>query len=165
MEKRFDVFQNFFLLGPFGQGKEYFLKQFYYHSPSENTIDGVRAALEGHFVHSMTSGAATYLAVIAVLYDLSDECNAHLDEFWHAFPLNPTSPGTDLPDGVALGAAIEPLLEGGFYHWTGLLTTPPCTEGVDWNLMKTRLSVCQRQLDRLKLGQSAPLFLSDSPVS
>jgi|MDSY01.1.fsa_nt_gb hypothetical protein len=37
------------------------------------------------------------------------------------------------------------VLAGGYYHWQGSLTTPPCSEGVDWNLMKMRLPVCERQ--------------------
>ena len=50
----------------------------------------------------------------------------------------------------SLDAMMRPLLSSGYWHWTGSLTTPPCTEGVDWNLMKGRLPVCQRQVDQLK---------------
>ncbi len=46
-------------------------------------------------------------------------------------------------------AMLEPLLPGGFFHWMGSLTTPPCTPGVSWYLLKQRAPVCQQQLDRL----------------
>ena len=47
---------------------------------------------------------------------------------------------------------LTPALADGYFHYTGSLTTPPCTEGVDWNLAKGVLSVCQAQLDRLAEG-------------
>ena len=47
---------------------------------------------------------------------------------------------------------LTPALATGYYHYTGSLTTPPCTEGVDWNLAKGALGVCQAQVDRLKAG-------------
>ena len=130
---------------------DYKFAQVHWHTPSENTVNGEHAALEGHFVHSHASGDATYLAVIAVLYDLSSECNKELDTFWDQMP---NSPGVApvLPKPIPLGEMIEPLLAGGYYAWTGSLTTPPCSEGVDWNLLKKRLTVCQRQIDRLQAG-------------
>ena len=130
---------------------DYQFVQVHWHTPAENTIDGERAAMEGHFVHSSTSGSATYLAVVAVLYDLSPTCNEVLDDFWDQFPTDAARMAP--PTGyVPLGDMVVPLLHGGFWQWTGSLTTPPCTEGVEWVMLKKRLSVCQRQVDRLKLG-------------
>ena len=44
---------------------------------------------------------------------------------------------------------IDRLLPGGFYHYLGSLTTPPCTPGVSWYVLKRKAVVCQRQIDRL----------------
>ena len=128
---------------------QYSFVQVHWHTPSENTIDGAHAALEGHFVHQYVSGGATYLAVLAVLYDLSDDCNEGLEQFWPDFPIDAAQAAEPI-SGLDLGPMVEPLLEDGYYHWTGSLTTPPCTEGVDWNLFKRRATVCQKQVDRLK---------------
>merc|ERR1711915_1174493 len=49
-----------------------------------------------------------------------------------------------------LNQKLREELAHGYYHWYGSLTTPPCTEGVSWNLLKVRERVCQRQLDKLK---------------
>jgi len=130
---------------------DYTFVQAHWHTPAENTIDGERAAMEGHFVHSAVSGSTNYIAVIAVLYDLSETCNQHLDEFWAAIPTDAPRSGAQLPV-PGLDSMLKPLLTDGYWHWTGSLTTPPCTEGVDWNMMKARLPVCQRQIDQLKLA-------------
>ncbi|CAE8707220.1 unnamed protein product [Polarella glacialis] len=45
-------------------------------------------------------------------------------------------------------------LSSGYYHWYGSLTTPPCTEGVSWNLLKVPEKVCQRQVDALRRALS-----------
>jgi len=95
-------------------------------------------------------GTLQHLAVISVMYELG-ECNAQLDAFWDLFP----------PDGnkaeyaekeveVDLAEIIKPLMWGGYYHWAGSLTTPPCSENVDWNLFKTSVPVCERQVETLK---------------
>ena len=76
---------------------DYTFVQAHWHTPSENTVDGEHAAMEGHFVHSLASGSTTYLAVIAVLYDLSETCNEHLDEFWAAMPTDAARSGEKRP--------------------------------------------------------------------
>ena len=45
---------------------------------------------------------------------------------------------------------LTPLLGGGYYYWPGSLTTPPCTEGVAWNLLKRPSHVCARQVGRMR---------------
>jgi len=157
------------------RNERYNFYQANFHTPSENTIDGKSFAMEAHFLHQLDDeefmtkssvgtawpkkkdgqgtlvGSFEHLAVLSVMFELSSMCNPLLDEFWDLFP----------PDGsktayarksveVDLSKLIEPLLPGGYYHWDGSLTTPPCTEGVDWNLFKAPLPVCQRQVDTLK---------------
>ena len=48
------------------EGKEYSLKQFHFHTPSENNINGHKYALEAHFVHAAKDGS---LAVVAVMFE------------------------------------------------------------------------------------------------
>ena len=150
------------------RGQRYNFYQVHWHTPSENTIDGEHFALEAHFVHQLDDaewdrhgfdgtgtlvGSLDHLAVVGVMYELAEECNAVLDEFWHKFPhdTNPAGPTVEEHDGViSLDDIIEPLLGDGYYHWHGSLTTPPCTEGVDWNLLKRRLPICERQVEQLR---------------
>ena len=56
---------------------------------------------------------------------------------------------------VDVQAMLQPLLAGGFYHYLGSLTTPPCTPGVSWYVLKQQATVCQRQIDRLTAARHA----------
>jgi hypothetical protein len=113
--------------------------------------------LEAHFVHQLDDpalvGGYHRLAVIGLLYELG-ECNTFLDEFWGTFPENK---GVAAYEGEALdfNAKLAAALAEGYYHWYGSLTTPPCTEGVNWNLLKRTQTVCQRQVDVLKAALGA----------
>lgn len=141
------------------RGDNFAFVQVHWHAPSEHTIDGSHAAMEGHFVHQSTdSNTAPYLAVVGVLFEKTESCNPSLEKFWDAFPVDGTvcgagcTPQGKPTDAVDLTELLMPALADGYFHYTGSLTTPPCTEGVDWNLAKGVLSVCQAQLDRLKMG-------------
>lgn len=128
----------------------------HWHTPAENTIDGVNADMEAHYVHQLEGDVTplSNLVVLAVHYRLQDSCNQELETFWAHLP--PT-------DGAALGPAVTaplqsmlaPLESGGVFHWSGSLTTPPCAENVDWYLFKRALPVCSQQLERLKASLAA----------
>jgi len=139
----------------FINGARFNFYQVHWHTPSENTIDGQSFAMEAHFVHQLDDAAlhGTYhrLAVIALLYELGgdNECNAFLDQFWGAFP-GSTGMAEYTGGQLDFNAKLTEELTHGYYHWYGSLTTPPCTEGVSWNLLKVREKVCQAQVDRLQ---------------
>merc|ERR1719311_612441 len=141
-------------------GAKYNFYQVHWHTPSENTVDGVEYPLEAHFVHQLddpTNGGLHRLAVIGLLYEFGDDpdaeesCNEFLDYFWSDFPTD-ASGAADYTGGQALdfNAKLSASLAEGYYHWFGSLTTPPCTEGVSWNLLTARQTVCRRQVDLLK---------------
>jgi carbonic anhydrase len=136
-------------------GAKYNFYQVHWHAPSENTIDGTSYAMEAHFVHQLDDaalhGSYERLAVIGLFYELGtdQECNAFLDKFWAEFP---SSAGREAINISAhdFNAKLARDLDKGYYHWYGSLTTPPCTEGVSWNLIKAPQKVCKRQVDALK---------------
>jgi len=142
-------------------GDKFNFYQVHWHTPSENTIDGQFFALEAHFVHQLDDPAlhGTYhrLAVIGLLYELGTdkECNAFLDKFWSTFPIDKKGVAEYAGDTFDLNAKLSEEMSNGYHHWYGSLTTPPCTEGVSWNLLKVREKVCQRQVDKLKQGLAA----------
>lgn len=120
------------------EGHAYTLVQFHVHTPSEHTIAGEQYPLEVHLVHKDAAGK---LAVIGVLFDSGDDTKAY-DGIWGKWPAKVNVP-------VALKRAFDPteLLPQArsTYSYDGSLTTPPCTEGVLWNVMR-RTKVAPRRL-------------------
>ena len=65
-------------------GHEFELKQFHFHSPSEDTIEGYSYPMEAHFVHADKEGN---YAVIAVMFKTGEK-NAELEKAWAHMPEN-----------------------------------------------------------------------------
>ncbi len=122
-------------------GKTFELKQFHFHSPSENTINGESFPMESHFVHAAKDGS---LAVIAVMYKVGAE-NEGMKKLWKQMP---AKAGDKSP--MASQVKADELLPQNrdYYRFNGSLTTPPCTEGVVWLVMKTPMTVSQEQVDQ-----------------
>ncbi len=121
-------------------GKTFELKQFHFHSPSENTINGESFPMESHFVHAAQDGS---LAVIAVMYKIGDE-NEGMAKLWKQMPAK-------AGDKVAMASQVkaDDLLpqDRDYYRFNGSLTTPPCTEGVLWMVMKQPVTVSKEQVE------------------
>jgi carbonic anhydrase len=105
-------------------GVEYELDQFHFHAPSEHELAGRDYEVEAHFVHRAEDGS---LAVVAVLYR-QGKPNRRLARIWRDLP--DVGDTTRLQAPVPLGRLVPAAAR--VYHYAGSLTTPPCTEGVDW---------------------------------
>lgn len=119
-------------------GKVFTLKQFHFHTPSENHIDGKEYPLEAHFVHADKAG---HLAVVAVFFELGDE-NVELAKLLKNTPKKGTNSPIDVPFNA--DALLSDTMD--YYRFNGSLTTPPCSEGVRWIVLKTPLSVSDEQV-------------------
>ena len=111
-------------------GHAYELKQFHFHSPSENQFDGKNYPMEAHLVHADKDGN---LAVVAVMFEEGTDTNAGLAQFWQQMPKE-ADKTVDLTDKVDVSALLP--ADRDYYRFNGSLTTPPCTEGVVWLVMK-----------------------------
>lgn len=119
------------------------MKQVHFHAPSENTIKGKSFPLEAHFVHADSKGN---LAVIGVMYT-EGKANPALDKLWEQLPTEKSEP-TTLKNRVIPSELIPE--SKGYYRFSGSLTTPPCSEGVRWLLMKTPLTASKEQIEAFK---------------
>lgn len=119
-------------------GKAYKLLQFHFHTPSEHTIHGRHYPMEGHFVHQAADGS---LAVIGVMF-AEGANNEQLDPMWWSAPSTPGKAS------VAFNLNMEDLLPTNrtAFRYQGSLTTPPCSEIVDWTVLQTPLSVSKTQI-------------------
>ncbi|MDR1850008.1 MAG: carbonic anhydrase family protein [Zoogloeaceae bacterium] len=122
---------------------DYQLKQFHFHSPSEEKINGKDYPLVAHFVHSTDDGK---LAVVAVLF-VEGKDNPALDKIFDAMPAK-------AGEKANLAADFNPadLLPGNkaYYSFIGSLTTPPCSEGVQWQVLKSSVELSARQLKKFR---------------
>ena len=118
----------------------YVLQQFHFHSPSEHTVDGRSYPLEAHFVHKAADGK---LAVIGVLFEQGAE-NAALVPFWKSLPPSAGAPVDLGRGGVNVAAFLPPRHD--VYRYAGSLTTPPCSEGVKWFVMKDHVTASAAQI-------------------
>lgn len=114
-------------------GRKYTLKQFHFHTPSEHHLNGREFPLEAHFVHSDSQGN---LAVVAVLFD-AGPANPALESLWASLP---EMPGTELELTKAFDASNLMPANRDYFRYNGSLTTPPCSEGVLWIVLKEHVT-------------------------
>ncbi len=140
-------------------GKTFNLIQVHFHTPSEHAVNGERYPLTAHFVHASDEGE---LAVLGVMY----EEGANHSEMQKLVDAAPAEAATAMTvDGVtfdpnmllpAAGDEIE------VYRYMGSLTTPPCSEGVNWHVVPEPVEVGAGQLAAMEgiMGMNArPLQL------
>ena len=134
--------------------ERYELSQFHFHSPSEHTVEGQVFPMEIHLVHKSSTGG---LAVIGLLVEKGQK-NSIIDDLWSYLPEKA---------GAEHGVAAVSFDAGGLlprstarYHYSGSLTTPPCTEGVEWMVMKETIELSGEQIAafrRLYHGNARPV--------
>jgi carbonic anhydrase len=120
-------------------GTSYDLLQFHFHTPSEHLINGVASALELHFVHQSAVGE---LLVVGQLFEVG-AFNSSIDPIFSDLPL--VSGGQKTVNGFNLNALLPNTLTS--FRYDGSLTTSPYTGGVKWNVLTTRSSLSQSQLN------------------
>jgi len=130
-------------------GREFELKQFHFHSPSENKIDGKQYPLESHLVHADKDGN---LAVVAVMFQ-EGAPNAALTKLWEKMPAK-SGDKNPLPAGMSVAQLLP--AERDYYRFDGSLTTPPCSEGVRWLVLKTPVSVSRAQVEQSAAALPGP---------
>jgi carbonic anhydrase len=120
----------------------YQLVQFHFHAPSEHTINGVQYDAELHLVHTNVIGET---AVIGVLLSSSA---AGLPIFDTIMAHSPTSPGEiELSEEVNVFDLLP--FRKAFYRYAGSLTTPACSESVQWFIMQNPVPITPGALAKL----------------
>jgi len=118
-------------------GEVFQLEQLHFHSPSEHHINGETFPLEAHLVHR---NEHRFLAVVAVLFR-QGEWNVDIEALGKAAP----EAGQSRPFNLDFEALQLYRNHDSYYRYSGSLTTPPCTEGVRWYILKTEETVAPQQ--------------------
>ncbi len=120
-------------------GRRYSLVQFHFHRPSEERIDGRQFDMVAHLVHKDIDGR---LAVVAVLLD---QGSAHplVQTVWNNLPLEK---GEEVSARATLDLNALLPAERSYFTYMGSMTTPPCSEGVLWMVMKQPVEISGDQI-------------------
>jgi len=124
-------------------GKRYDLLQFHFHSPSEHTVGGKHSAMEMHLVHKSKDGG---FAVIGVLIE-KDGKNKAFSTLWKKLP---EEEGEEYNRKATVNVADLLPSDKAFYNYTGSFTTPPCTEGVNWFVLKNKVHLSGHQVKEFR---------------
>ncbi len=137
------------------------LKQFHFHTPSENHIDGKSFPLEAHFVHLDKDGN---IAVLALMFEEGAE-NLNLAKIWSKMPLKANEKSELKLESIAFSLLPE---NKDYYRFSGSLTAPPCTEGVRWLVLKTPATISKAQvkkfLDIMKTPNNRPIQATNARI-
>ena len=119
--------------------KEYKLLQFHFHTNSEHAINGNYFPIEVHFVHKYSD---TDYAVLGLMFQ-EGEANELFTKYLSNFP---ETQGTFVSDEMI---ELEKLLPANlsYYHYSGSLTTPPCSEVVSWYVVNSPLDASIEQIE------------------
>ena len=126
-------------------GTEYELIQLHFHSESEHTLSGKRYPMEVHFVHRSKDGQH---AVLGRMISIGKKSDPFIEKIWSHLPKEKNQ------EVIASGQTVDFSLglpkTKTYYNYSGSLTTPPCTEGVDWNFLNTPLTISKDQLSTFR---------------
>ncbi len=135
------------------RSKKYKLLQFHFHHPSEERFNGKGFALDAHFVHRSEDGE---LAVVTVLFE-EGAANPELQRLWDYMPLD-ANDSMRSAEGVTFNpVSMLPVDRAKYLQYIGSLTTPPCTEGVVWIVLRQPVTASPEQiaLFRKMVGMNA----------
>ena len=120
-------------------GRRYELVQFHFHRPSEERVNGKQFDMVVHLVHKDLEGR---LAIVAVLLERG-AAQGVVQSVWNNLPL-------EMGEELAAQTQLNPndLLppERNYFTYMGSLTTPPCSEGVLWMVMKQPVPISAEQI-------------------
>jgi len=136
---------------------KFVLEEFHFHRPSEEAVNNHRYAMVMHFVHKRAGCVrGTCAVVIGVLVEEgqpSDKTSEALKILFQRFPPPESTGGPPIE--------LEGLLPGdyhnaGYYTYTGSLTTPPCTEGIEFYILKTPVKFSAPELEEFARRYPSP---------
>ena len=112
------------------KGIKFFFHDIHFHVPASHAIKDRFYIAEVHLVHYSKEGERL---VLGAFYKFGKH-NKRIENVGKQELINPQDL---LPK------------EKSYYHYIGSLTTPPCTEGVNWVIMKTPLTLGRGQIESL----------------
>ncbi|WP_343329474.1 carbonic anhydrase family protein [Polaribacter staleyi] len=140
------------------KGNTYFLLQLHFHEPSEHTINGVRFPLEIHLVHKSKSNKYTVMSILA-----KEGTKSQLFEFFESFLPIKENETKEIHKPLDLSTLFPK--NTNFYSYGGSLTTPPCTESVNWMVFKEPIIISVDEVLKLKSNMPKDNYRNEQPLN
>ena len=120
--------------------QRYTLQQFHFHTPGGDRIAGEEFPMAAHILHKSASGQ---LLAIVVPFRLGAD-NPLLAQVFGRIPTQQDGDHVVASEQVSALALLPK--SHGYFRYSGSLTASPCTEGVDWIVMKQPVELSASQL-------------------
>ncbi|MCH4551868.1 carbonic anhydrase [Aestuariibaculum lutulentum] len=140
------------------KNKTYFLKQIHFHEPSEHKINGIVYPIEMHLVHMNSDGEVTVLGVLG-----EEGEGSVLFEFFESFLPIKEGAFKEINQHVDLSSLM--LNEKQYYSYQGSLTTPPCTENVNWIVFKEPIILSEAEVLKLRSNMPVNNYRNAQPLN
>ncbi|RLN78352.1 hypothetical protein BBJ28_00000508 [Nothophytophthora sp. Chile5] len=141
-------------------GKTYALAQFHVHTGSEHKVKGKAQGGEIHFVHKNMDGSALLVVGLFLKASESATTDPWLVNFLEALDMV----GDDSPVPTTLDSysalILQQMTKGHAFNYPGSLTTPPCSEIVDWWVVQKPVSISSADYERI-VSNLAELDITD----
>lgn len=147
------------------QDNKYFIQQFHYHSVSEHSINNKIYPLELHIVGKDDKNQ---LSVISILFKIGKD-NTFLNKIGWDKKIKDLSMPLCRDNKILRPCIVDDpinnyviqkkeetqinilylnklLKNNKFYHYLGSLTTPPCTENINWLILSKPIEITSKQL-------------------
>jgi len=118
----------------------YDLLQYHFHTPSEYHINGKSFPMSLHLVHKRKSDGA--LGVLGVMIE-AGAANAAIEKIWSKLP---AKAGNVASADVSINPADLLPDTHSYMRFSGSLTTPPCSEGVNWHMLEKPITMSAKQI-------------------
>jgi len=136
---------------------KYVLDEFHFHRPSEEAINNHRYAMVVHFVHKKAGCVTgTCAVVIGVLVEEGQPAAKTSEALKALFQRFPPPESTGGPAIELEGLLPDDYQHAGYYTYIGSLTTPPCTEGIEFYILKTPIKFSAAELEEFARRYPSP---------
>lgn len=125
-------------------GIEFKLKHLDLHIPSEHTLDEQHYPMEVQFAHESKEHGLAYVSMMVV----PGRPDRTLRKLLQQLPMN-AGESKPLPPNALRNTEMKKKLAS-YYRYSGSSTTPPCTEGAHWFIMKQPLTVSKEQYQKFR---------------
>ncbi|CAA6826709.1 MAG: Carbonic anhydrase (EC [uncultured Thiotrichaceae bacterium] len=130
--------------------QEFELKFFEFHTPSQTMVNGKAFPMEALFHHETKDGE---VAIVSMMF-VPGEADHTINKLWEQLPMEAGK--SERLSAKALRPIEMTQKLDSYYRYNGSLTTPPCTEGVRWFVLKQPMKVSAAQLTKIKKALKTP---------